>query len=343
MAGQGYTPGSVSVLGAGSWGTALAVLLARGGRPAVLWGRDPAQIAQMRETRVNARYLPQTTLPDTLVLEDDLGAAVRRSRDVLVAVPSGAFRGTLEAIAPHCAPDQRLLWATKGLEAGSGKLLHQVAEEVLGRQVPLGVVSGPTFAAEVARGYPTAVTLAVPDEAFCSEMVERFHDDHFRAYRTHDIVGVEVGGAVKNVLAIATGISDGLGYGANARAALITRGLAEATRLAAQLGGETETLMGLGGLGDLVLTCTDDQSRNRRLGLALGRGRSMAEAVAEIKQVVEGIETARVVWEVAQREHVEMPITEQVYRVLHEGVAPREAVQALLERDPRHEHPLAEG
>lgn len=339
----GYTPDAVAVLGAGSWGTALAATLTRGGRPALLWGRDPAQVAAMRETRCNARYLPQARLGPALALEPELGAAVRGARDVLVAVPSKVFRATLEAVAPHFQADQRLLWATKGLESGSGKLLHQVAAEVLGSQVPLGVISGPTFAAEVARGYPTAVTIAAPDQAFCEAMVERFHDEHFRAYRTHDIVGVEVGGAVKNVLAIATGISDGLGYGANARAALVTRGLAEATRLAVQLGAEAETLMGLGGLGDLVLTCTDDQSRNRRLGLALGRARSMEAAVAEIQQVVEGIETARVVWEVACREGVEMPITEQVYRVLHEGVPPREAVQALLERDPRPEHPLAEG
>jgi glycerol-3-phosphate dehydrogenase (NAD(P)+) len=327
----------IVVLGAGSWGTALAIQLCRDGRPAVLWGHDPAHMARIAAEGRNARYLPDIGLPASLRLEADLGRALAAARDILVVVPSHAFRSVLEAVKPHLRSDARLLWATKGLESGSGKLLHQVVADVLGEAVPTAVVSGPTFAREVARGLPTAVTVASADPAFAADVAQRLHSEVFRAYTSEDLIGVEVGGAVKNVLAIAAGIADGLGFGANARTALITRGLAEIMRLGTALGGRAETFMGLAGLGDLVLTCTDDQSRNRRLGLALGRGERLEQALAEIDQVVEGVQTAREVYELAKSIGVEMPITEQVYGVLYEDRTPREAVHALLHRDQKPE------
>jgi len=256
---------------------------------------------------------------------------------VLVVVPSHAFRSVLQTVRPLLPADHRVCWATKGLEAGSGRLLHEVAEEVLGRAVPLAVISGPTFAREVAEGLPTAVTVAARDQAFARELAQRLHTETFRAYTSDDVIGVEVGGAVKNVLAIAAGIADGLGFGANARTALITRGLVEIMRLSELLGGRHDTLMGLAGLGDLVLTCTDNQSRNRRLGLALGTGQTLTAALAAIDQVVEGVQTAREVHALAQRIGVEMPITEQVYAVLYQGVAPKQAVHALLTRELKPE------
>lgn len=335
MSGIDSTP--VSILGAGSWGTALAIQLARGGRPATLWGHDPAHMADLRAARVNQRYLPDVPLPDSLQLSDDLAATVREVRDILVVVPSHAFRATLSAMRPHLPRDARLMWATKGLESGSGKLLHQVAEEVLGETQAMAVISGPTFAREVAEGLPTALTVASTDPDYAHFVAERLHSDTFHAYMSSDVTGVEVGGAVKNVLAIAAGISDGLGFGANARSALITRGLAEIMRLGQALGGQHETFMGLAGLGDLVLTCTDDQSRNRRLGLALGQGRTLEDALAGIDQVVEGVQTAREVHDLALSQGVEMPITEQVHAVLYEARAPKEAVHALLNREQKAE------
>ncbi len=327
----------VTVLGAGSWGTALAIQLSRGGRPATLWGHDPGHMASLRAERVNTRYLPGVPLPDSLQLSDDLAAAVRDVRDILVVVPSHAFRAVLQAMRPQLGDGARLMWATKGLESGSGKLLHRVVEEVLGEARIMAVVSGPTFAREVAMGLPTALTVASKETGYARFVAERLRSDTFRAYTSADVTGVEVGGAVKNVLAIAAGICDGLGFGANARSALITRGLAEIMRLGAALGGRHETFMGLAGLGDLVLTCTDDQSRNRRLGLALGRGNTLETALADIDQVVEGVQTAREVHNLALSQGVEMPITEQVHAVLYEGRAPKEAVHALLTREQKAE------
>ena len=327
----------IVVLGAGSWGTALAIQLARQGAPVTLWGHDAQHMAALAATRSNERYLPGIPLPENLHIEADLVSALDAVRDILVAVPSHAFHGVLELIRPCLTENSRILWATKGLEAGSGKLLHEVVQDVLGEAIPTAVVSGPTFAREVAEGLPTAVTVASADETFARDMAERLHGESFRAYTSHDVIGVEVGGAVKNVLAIAAGIADGLGFGANARTALITRGLAEIMRLGATLGAQSDTFMGLAGLGDLVLTCTDNQSRNRRLGLALGAGQSLEEALATIDQVVEGVQTAREVHDLAQSMGVEMPITEQVYAVLYEGRSPRQAVQALLDRDPKPE------
>lgn len=327
----------IAVLGAGSWGTALALQLARAGGATVLWGRDEAALRAMARTRINERYLPQIRFPETLQLESDLARSVRDHRDLLVCVPSHAFRNTIEAIAPHLRSDSRLAWATKGFEQQTGALPHQVAREILGERIALAVLSGPTFAREVAAGLPTAMTVAANDPAFATELAERISDQRFRAYTSQDMIGVEVGGAVKNVLAIAAGVSDGLRFGANARIALINRGLFEMTRLGVALGAQSATFMGLSGMGDLVLTCTDDQSRNRRVGLLIAAGHSSDQAAREIGFVCEGIYGARAVWQVARHEGVEMPICEQVHHILYEGLAPQEAVTALMSRALRPE------
>jgi glycerol-3-phosphate dehydrogenase (NAD(P)+) len=323
---------TVAVLGSGSWGTALAVHLARSGHRSVLWGIETEELAAMARDRLNARYLPGVPLPEGLEIEPDFERAIRQAGLLLVVVPSHAFREVLERVRPLLRPGQQVAWATKGFELASGKLPHQVAAEVLGPQVPTAVLSGPTFAQEVGAGLPSAMTVAAKDEEFALALARNISSENFRAYASGDMVGVEVGGAVKNVLAIGAGISDGLGFGANTRVALITRGLAEMMRLGVALGADRETFMGLAGLGDLVLTCTDDQSRNRRMGLALAAGRSPEQAQAGIGQVVEGVLAARAVHEVAARHRVEMPIAEQIYRVLYAGLPPRDAVNALMLR-----------
>jgi glycerol-3-phosphate dehydrogenase (NAD(P)+) len=325
-----------TVIGAGSWGTALAIQLARAGHPTHLWGRDRAELEAMQRARRNARYLPEALFPDALQAVADLGAALAGVRDALVAVPSHAFRATLAELEPHLGAGARIAWASKGFEIATGLLPHQVANEVL-RERPGAVLSGPTFAREVGAGLPTAMTVASRDEQFARDLASRLSGPHFRAYTQSDIMGVEVGGAVKNVIAIGSGIADGMGFGANTRVALITRGLAEMMRLGVKLGALRETFMGLAGLGDLVLTCTDDQSRNRRLGLALGRGSSLDDAQRHIHQVVEGVWAASAVRNVAARLGVEMPICEEVYRVMHEGKPVRTAVQALMGRESRSE------
>jgi glycerol-3-phosphate dehydrogenase (NAD(P)+) len=326
----------MTVVGAGSWGTALAIQLAREGHTTHLWGRDASQLAEMRRARCNLRYLPEAPFPAALRVAADLAAALRESRDVLIAVPSHAFRATLEDIRPLLRPDTRIAWATKGFEIATGLLPHQVAGEVLGAR-PGAVLSGPTFAREVGAGLPTAMTVASHDEHFAMELAVNLSGPRFRAYTQTDIMGVEVGGAVKNVIAIGSGIADGMGFGANTRVALITRGLAEMMRLGVMMGAARDTFMGLAGLGDLVLTCTDDQSRNRRFGIALGKGRSLLEAQSGIGQVVEGLPAARAVYAVAERLGVDMPICGEIYRVMHEGRPVRAAVQALMERDVRSE------
>ena len=323
---------SIAVLGTGSWGTALAILCSKNGETTYLWGRDEAQINEMQAISSNARYLPDIPFPEPLRPVSQLEAALSSVRDILVVVPSHAFPEMLLKIKPLLKPQQRVIWATKGFEPGTGKLLHEVVNQILGTDVLTAVISGPTFAREVAKGLPTAVTVASSSQAFANEIANRFHNDMFRAYTSHDVCGVEIGGAVKNVLAVAAGIADGLGFGANARAALITRGLHEMMLLGVALGGERDTFMGLTGLGDLVLTCTDNQSRNRRFGLALGRGESMENAIASIGQVVEGVKTTREVKEIAQRNNVEMPITQEVYSVLYEHRHPKDAVHSLLMR-----------
>ena len=326
------TKDSIAVLGAGSWGTALAVQLARAHGSAALWGRSPQALHEMAATRVNRRYLPMATLPESIVIEPDLARAAAEHRDLLICVPSHAFRQTITGIAPHLRADSRIAWATKGFEQHTGKLPHEIARELLGRCIPLAVLSGPTFATEVAAGLPTAMTVAASEASFAADLAERISDQRFRAYTSGDMTGVEVGGAVKNVLAIAAGISDGLKFGANARIAVINRGLAEMTRLGVALGARPETFMGLSGMGDLVLTCTDDQSRNRRVGLLIASGRTREQAAAEIGFVCEGVFASLAVWEVAQHLSVDLPICSQVHGILYEGIAPQTAVMALMTR-----------
>jgi glycerol-3-phosphate dehydrogenase (NAD(P)+) len=322
----------VAVLGAGSWGTALAIQFARRGRPVRLWGRNPERLAAIAASRRNERYLPSATFPPSLQIEPDLRTALTGSRDVLVVVPSLALREMLTELVPHVAAAMHVAWATKGFEQASGKLPHQVAREVLGPERRIAVLSGPTFAREVGAGLPTAMTIASPDAAYAQTLARELSSENFRAYTSTDILGVEIGGAVKNALAVGAGLSDGLGFGANTRIALITRGLKEMTRLGVALGARAETFMGLAGLGDLVLTCTDDQSRNRRFGLLLAAGRSPEAALAEIGLSVEGYAAARAIEAVAARAGVEMPLCAMVYRVLYESLPARDAVRALMSR-----------
>ncbi len=329
---KGPKPLPVAVIGAGSWGTALAIQFARAGRRVSLWARDAAQVAAMKGDGENRRYLPGAVFPERLAVEGNLRKAVGDAADVLVAVPSHAFRATLELLAPILDDDVRLCWATKGFEEATGKLPHQVAAEVLGEGRPQAVMSGPTFAKEVGAGLPTAMTVASGDEAYARELAASVSSEQFRAYTSTDIVGVEVGGAVKNVLAIGAGIADGLGFGANTRIALISRGLKEMTRLGVALGARPETFMGLAGIGDLMLTCTDDLSRNRRMGLALAAGKTVAEAEEEIQQVVEGVRAAKAVWQVSHKLGVEMPIADEIYRLIYEGADAHEAVNRLMTR-----------
>jgi glycerol-3-phosphate dehydrogenase (NAD(P)+) len=323
----------IVVLGAGSWGTALAIQFARGGERTVLWGRaedDPAELARARR---NERYLPGAEFPPSLAIEPDLAKAIGSGEDIVLVVPSSVLRLVLQQIKPMLGPRSRVAWASKGFELATGKLPHQVVGEVLGPHVPIAVLSGPTFAREVGLGLPTAIAVASPNPAFARDLAERISSGGFRAYTQSDIVGVEIGGAVKNVIAIATGVSDGLGYGANSRVFLITRGLAEMMRLGVALGAKRETLMGLAGLGDLVLTCTDDQSRNRRFGRAIAAGKPVEAAIAEIGQVVEGYHAAKAVHAVALKHGVDMPICQYVFEVLHQGVPIKAVVESMLQRE----------
>jgi glycerol-3-phosphate dehydrogenase (NAD(P)+) len=305
----------IVVVGAGSWGTALAIQFARSGHRTLLWGREDDHLDRLQEDRENQHYLPGAPFPEALVIEPDIRAALAGAPNVLVSVPSHGFRSVLTMLRPDLRPDARLSWATKGFEVDTGRLPHQVAEEVLGEEIPKAVLSGPTFAKEVGIGLPTAMTVAASDEAYAREMAANVSGETFRAYTSTDIVGVEVGGAVKNALAIGAGICDGLGFGANTRIALITRGLVE-------------------------LTCTDNQSRNRRMGLALAAGKTVAEAEVEIRQVVEGVKAARAVHRVAAEVGVEMPICEQIYQIIYEGADPRNAVSVLMQRALKAEFAL---
>ncbi|HAD39845.1 MAG TPA: NAD(P)H-dependent glycerol-3-phosphate dehydrogenase [Plesiomonas shigelloides] len=329
---------AMAVIGAGSYGTALALTLARNQHPVVLWGHDPQHMARLAAERENAAFLPGIPFPPDLHIEADLAKAVTASRDILVVVPSHVFGEVLQQLRPYLRPDSRLVWATKGLEAETGRLLQDVAREVLGDAIPLAVLSGPTFAKEMAVGMPTAISVSASDPQFSADLQQLFHcGKSFRVYNSPDFIGVQLGGAVKNVIAIGAGMSDGMGFGANARTALITRGLAEMTRLGVALGAEAATFMGMAGLGDLVLTCTDNQSRNRRFGIMLGQGHDVAQAQASIGQVVEGYRNTKEVYVLAQRLGVEMPITEQIYQVLYCGKDAREAAVALLARASKSE------
>ncbi|RMH93169.1 NAD(P)-dependent glycerol-3-phosphate dehydrogenase [Lysobacter pythonis] len=329
----------VAVLGAGSWGTALATLLARKGHAVTLWGRDEAIAAAIDGRHENPRYLPGIALPENLRATTDLAAALKDAAWVLVATPSHAFAETLRKLSPLRPPRAGVAWATKGFETGSGRFLHEVAEEILGPTVPLAVVTGPSFAKEVAQGLPTALTVHSDDAGFAQVVAGAMHGPAFRAYTGDDMKGAELGGAMKNVLAVATGVADGMQLGLNARAGLVTRGLNEMLRLAAAIGAKPETLMGLAGLGDLVLTCTGDLSRNRRLGLALGKGRSIDEAVREIGQVVESIQTADEVMRQAEKNGIDLPISRAVQQVLHGDLTPVDGLGQLLAREQKAEYP----
>jgi glycerol-3-phosphate dehydrogenase (NAD(P)+) len=333
---------NIAVLGAGAWGTAISVHFAAR-HNVTLWARDAALAATLRAQRQNARYLPGVTLPPALVITHDFAAAMNGATLVLAAVTTAGLRETLGrmvSMAPMTAAAAGarvpVLWLCKGFEREHARLPHQVCAEVLPGAV-CGALSGPSFAEEVARGQPTALTLASTDAAFAADAARELHGGSLRVYSSTDVVGVEVAGAVKNVMAIATGVCDGLKFGLNARAALITRGLAEITRLGVALGGRAETFMGLAGVGDLILTCTGDLSRNRRVGLRLAEGKPLADILAELGHVAEGVYSAREVARIARERNIDMPVTEAVCRVLDAPASAAQVAQELLSRDPKSE------
>ena len=330
---------NAAVLGAGSWGTALAMVLADNGFRTALWARDASLAAAINAQRENTRYLPDIPLPAGVHATADLGEALREARVVTLVVPSHALRELAVQIAPLMPSGAPIVAAIKGIENDSLALPSQILEQALpaALHAQLTYLSGPSFAKEVALGVPTAVLVAGRHEASTCAALDAFVSQRLRVYRTDDVIGVELGGALKNVVAIAAGISDGLGYGNNSRAALITRGLAEIGRLAIKLGAHPLTVSGLSGMGDLVLTCTGDLSRNRHVGVALGRGQKLADVLGEMRMVAEGVRTAKSAYALSQREGVEMPIVEGVYRILYEGSDPREEVAGLMARSPRPE------
>lgn len=325
----------ISVFGAGAWGTALAIAFAAHHR-VTLWSREADVAADLRSTRENRRFLPGYRLPETVMVETDFTAALEGAECLLVATPIAGLRSTVERFR-ECGTTQPILWVCKGFEAGSGKLPHQVVREVLGTQAVCGVLSGPSFAEEVAAGQPTAIALAANDAAFARAAARQLHTPRLRIYANDDLVGVEVGGAVKNVLAIATGTCDGLGLGLNSRAALMTRGLAEIARLGQALGAQRETFMGLAGMGDLILTCTGDLSRNRRVGLGLAENKPLTQILDELGHVAEGVYTAREVARLSRQLGVEMPISNAVAAVLEGELTAAAALELLMARDPKEE------
>jgi len=320
----------VAVLGAGAWGTAIAAVLAAR-LEVTLWARDPAQAAALAKTRCNERYLPGIALPGQARVESDLLLAQQGAALVLAATPVAGLREVLPKV------KLPLVWLCKGFEEGTGLLPHEIAAQTMGAKARCAALSGPSFAAEVARGLPCALTLASQDAAFARESAALLHGGRMRIYYSTDLVGVEIGGAVKNVMAIAAGISDGLGLGLNARAALITRGLAEMARLGVALGGAAETLFGLAGAGDLILTATGELSRNRRVGLELAQGRSLKDILEHLGHVAEGVRSAKEVARLAKAKGVDMPVSDAVNAVLDGKLAPAKAVALLLSRDPKKE------
>ena len=332
------TRATVAVLGAGSWGTALAALLCNNGVAARLWGRDHAALAAIAASHRNQRYLPDVALPAGLACVPELAAALDGVDVALVAVPSHAFRELLDEVAPLLPTGAGYAWATKGFEPGTGRFLHELVAERL-PHAPGAVVTGPSFAREVAAGMPTAVTVHSDTDAFAHHVAELLHGHTFRAYTGNDMLGAELGGAMKNVLAVATGVADGMQLGLNARAGLITRGMNEMLRLGAALGAKPQTLMGLAGLGDLVLTCTGDLSRNHRFGFALGQGVPLTQALADIGQVVEGAVTADEVMRLAARYGLDLPISQHVQAVLRGDMTPTAALHSLLARERKPEYP----
>jgi len=330
------------VIGAGAWGTALAILLARQGLSVVLWGHDPQKMQVLASERTHARYLPGITFPPTLTVATQGLAQAFSACDavmVIIAVPSTAFESILIELRPFLTEKTCLISATKGLSE-EGILFSTVITQAL-PGVPFAFLSGPSFATEVAKGLPTAVVIGTSFPLLGQKLLQALHSEKFRVYLSDDIIGVQLGGALKNVLAIAVGMSEGLGYGANARSALITRGLAELCRLGEKLGAQVPTLMGLSGVGDLVLTCTDNQSRNRRFGVLLGQGQSCEQAQTQIGQVVEGKMNVKQVMRLAEKLRVELPICQQVYKVLFEGLSPSQSVNNLLSRSPTQEYTLS--
>lgn len=329
---------SISVFGSGSYGTSLALSLARKGIDVLLWGFLKEETDVLCSERENKKYLPGIKFPNNLDITNDLALAVSSSDVLLIVVPSMFFASTLKSIKLYLKNTHKIVWATKGLEKDTGRLLGEVAQEILGESTPLAVMSGPTFAKELANGLPTVISVAATDPNFATEISELMHcGKSFRVYTNQDFIGLQIGGAVKNVIAIGAGVSDGLGFGANARTALITRGLVELRRLGIALGALPETFMGMSGLGDLVLTCTDNQSRNRRLGIALGQGKNVADAMKEIGQVVEGYYNTKEVRTLASRYNVDMPICDEIYAMLYENKSPKSAAIALMSRAQRSE------
>jgi len=326
----------LAVIGAGSWGTALAMLIARNNIEVNLWGHEEAVMREMQKHRENHYFLPDIPFPEMLNAQTDLEKTLDQAEQLLVVVPSHAFAQVMTRLAPLIEDIPTISWATKGFDPKTGDLLHYVANKTFPNKTT-AIISGPTFALEVAKGMPTALTVTSADKETRQQWQQILHGGTTRVYTSRDMVGAQVGGAVKNIMAIAAGISDGLGFGANARAALITRGLAEITRLGVRLGAKQETFMGLTGIGDLALTCTDNLSRNRRMGLALAQGKTIQQAKKEIGQEVEGINTAKEVYLKARSVGVDMPITEQIYRVIYQDVTPKEAVKHLLSRTPKQE------
>lgn len=328
----------IAVLGAGSWGTALAILIARNGFRVKLWDFFTEHLNKLEQDRENKQYLPGVVLPQGIEFVVDLEKVAASTNQFLLVVPSHAFRSTLNSLVDinkrSSAP--LISWGTKGFDPKRTMLLSEVVFDIF-PSAALAVISGPSFANEVAHDLPTALTVASPDNPTASTVAGWLRSDRVRVYTNNDIAGVQLGGAIKNVMALAAGISDGLGFGANARAALITRGLAEMNRLGVALGGKPQTFMGLTGVGDLVLTCTDNQSRNRRAGIGLGQGKTVSQLLQEIGQEVEGIKTVRELYAMAKRVQVDMPITKQVYKVVYEGLPAKEAVVSLLTREPKAE------
>jgi len=327
----------IAVLGAGSWGTALALLLARNGNKTRLWARNPEHVQQMQQESANTKYLPDIDFPENLQVFSDLVATLDGVRDILIVVPSHAFRPILQEIKPIIRSDCRIISACKGLDPETGDLLINVASEILGDAIPLAVLSGPNFAAELASDLPTATTIASLDKQFFEDLVERLRNPRFRVYGSDDLIGVQLGGAIKNVIAVGAGMADGMGFGANARTALITRGLVELTRLGVAMGGKDSTFRGMAGMGDLVLTCTDNQSRNRRFGLAIGKGQDLKQAEAEIGQVVEAVRNAKEIHHLAKEKSVEVPICNAIYNILYKNESPEVAAHNLLTRELKFE------
>lgn len=335
------TPEKIAVFGAGSWGTAMAIMMARSGHHVTLWGHDPEHIERLRKDRSNSQFLPGTEFPDTLSLSTNLEQTVADHALLMFGIPSHAFRETLLKCQPYLQKNAIITWITKGFETDTGLLTHEVVTSTLGKDTPMALISGPSFALEVAQDLPTAVVVASPDMAVATYIADTLRSTNFLAFPSNNIASAEIGGSMKNVLAIAAGISDGLGYGANARAALITLGLAEMVLLGNVYQCSESSFLGLAGVGDLVLTCTDNKSRNRRLGLQLGEGKSMLEAKREIGQEVEGIHAAREVYALCQKWSLDMPICIQIYRILYEQLAPDVAVRYLLTRAQRGDPQLS--